>query len=226
MHAVWDLPLRIFHWLLLLSIIASYISMKLEAEWLYLHIHIGVFVFALLVFRLCWGFLGTKTSRFGSFFPTPERIHNFYSLGQSHPGHTPHGAIAVLLLLLLLSLQTVTGMFSLDDEVDIHGPLYTLISSSGSEQLSRFHSILFDILVYMIGLHVFAIAYYFFVKRRNLVTPMITGHASQCPNLMSDTDLKINKLSLLISVALSAGLFWMIENGSFVKVINYLSNIN
>src|SRR5688572_2400570 len=92
---VWDLPLRIFHWALMISILAAYVTAEFGgSEWARVHGWIGSFVLALLVFRVIWGFIGTQHARFLSFIPTPARVAAYLNGRWQGAGHNPLGALS------------------------------------------------------------------------------------------------------------------------------------
>jgi cytochrome b len=181
---IWDWPLRVFHWLLALSVPVAYVTGYLGGLWLEWHTLAGQFVCGLVLFRILWGFVstglpGAKHSRFSSFLPTLKLLFLRNSpppaLGRHMTGHTPLGVLSIFLLLGTLLLQTITGLYSNNDEIDIHGPLYPYVSSDISTSMSYWHTQLINFLLVLIGLHVFTIAYYALVKKQNRVLPMITG---------------------------------------------------
>ncbi len=172
---VWDLPLRIFHWSLVLSIAAAYITAEFGgSDWSDWHGRIGSFVLGLLVFRLIWGFIGTEHARFRSFVPTPTRISAYLGGRWRGLGHNPLGALSVIALLLLVAAQVLTGLFS-NDDVAFAGPLSARVDKGTSDALTGWHEDIFYVLAGFIGLHIAAILFHLLIRRSNLVTPMVTG---------------------------------------------------
>lgn len=111
---VWDIPTRLFHWSLVLSIGFMWFSAEQGGDWLAWHLRCGLFILALLVFRVCWGLWGSDTSRFAQFVK-PTQIGRYLSgkLSENEqPGHNPVGALMVLALLAALFFQVGTGLFS------------------------------------------------------------------------------------------------------------------
>jgi len=172
---IWDLPLRLFHWLLMLSVMFSYITGKLNGLWLDWHIYSGEFIFGLIIFRILWGFWGNTYARFTNFFPTPKRLKIFIAEKWHSPGHSPIGALSVIVMLVGLLGQTVLGFFSMNDEIETSGPLNSLVSSELSEQMTNWHTSLSTTLLFFIGLHLIAIFYYIILKGEIILKPMITG---------------------------------------------------
>ncbi len=171
---LWDWPTRVFHWSLVVAFSVAVITAKLGGDWMALHGLAGISIVGLLVFRIVWGFIGAKPSRFSSFIPTPSSIRSYFSGKWQGIGHNPLGALSVLGLLTLLALQVGGGLFT-DDEISFTGPWAHVISNELSVRLTGLHHQLSNILLGLVALHVLAIAFYAFVKKRNLVKPMITG---------------------------------------------------
>ena len=172
---VWDLPLRLFHWLLVLCIIGSIVSANLGGNAMQWHAYFGYTILTLLIFRIVWGFIGSTHARFNSFFPSPKSILN-YLQGKAPRvlGHNPLGAMSVFALLLVLSIQVITGLFS-DDEIAFQGPLAKYVSNSTVSLLSVAHEWNHLLIYALITIHIAAIIYYKKFKGEDLITPMISG---------------------------------------------------
>lgn len=176
---VWDLPLRLFHWLLVLLVVVSFVSAKIGGNAMQIHMLSGYSVLALLLFRLLWGFLGGTYARFASFVRGPAAVIAYlrtlprHEPGQ-HLGHNPAGAWSVILMLAALLLQAATGLFA-NDDIATEGPLARLVSKALSDRLTGIHHLNVKILIALIGLHLSAVAYYLVFQRENLVKPMLTG---------------------------------------------------
>lgn len=223
-YRIWDLPLRLFHWLLVVTLIASYMTGTLGGLWLEWHIHFGAFILSLIVFRITWGFLGSTYSRFSSFYPTAHRLKTFFLSPQQKIGHTPLGALSIFAMLGLILTQAIFGLFALNDEIDIHGPLYALVSSSWSERLTLWHSQVVNILLLLAGLHIIAIGYYSWFKQHTLITPMVTGKIQVPDNVRFETVYGGGKIALLISCGLAGLLFSVLENDTLLSwVLNQLN---
>lgn len=174
---VWDLPTRLFHWILVVLITVMALTGWLGK--LDLHMLVGQGVLALVLFRLIWGFTGNRYARFCGFVTGPAGALRYaaslFSSGSDrHVGHNPLGGYAVLLMLGLILLQAGSGLFTSDDIV-VDGPLYHLVSGSTGSLLSTIHRIGIWALVTVIAIHVMASLFYLFVKRDNLIGAMITG---------------------------------------------------
>jgi|TARA_B110000116_G_scaffold265006_1_gene273556 cytochrome b len=176
-HLIWDLPLRIFHWSFAVTILASWYTAEQGADLVEIHIKLGFFALFLIVFRLLWGLIGPKHARFSQFVPSPKTLLAYLRKSQSDkaiPGHNPLGAMMVILMILLISVQAVSGLF-INDDVFSSGPYYGSISNELEKVMRFLHHNTFDFMIAAIGLHLAAVAYYWRVKKQNLVLPMITG---------------------------------------------------
>jgi cytochrome b len=174
---VWDIPIRVFHWLIVALVAAAYATWRLN--WMVLHGWVGDAVLTLLLFRVLWGFLGSETARFSRFLTSPQMAvehlkHAFQREPDRQMGHNPAGGWMVLLLLALLLVETLTGLYVANDIAD-EGPLTELVPPWAANAIASSHAILWDALLAAIVLHVLAIAGFAVIKRHNLLRPMITG---------------------------------------------------
>jgi cytochrome b len=171
---LWDLPTRLFHWLLVLCIVASFVSGQLGGNLIEWHGRIGLFIVGLIVFRLVWGLIGSTYARFSQFAPTPAKLKAYLRGDWRGVGHNPLGAFSVFGLLALVGIQVATGLFS-NDDITFFGPLYELVSKDVSNRLTGLHKLSSNLLLVLIGLHLAAIAFYTRVKKDNLIQPMLRG---------------------------------------------------
>lgn len=176
---VWDWPLRLFHWLLALCFAASWLTAELGVEYTEWHMRSGYTILGLLVFRLCWGFLGNRYARLSALFPRPQALLAYLrTLPDPHSpapaGHSPMAALAVWLLLGLLLVQAGSGLFVTDDII-YSGPWQGAVAAGTSEWLTDLHHSNFDWLLAMVGAHLLAMVCYAVFKKHNLVGPMLTG---------------------------------------------------
>jgi cytochrome b len=176
------LPIRLFHWLLVVFIAFSWWSGKNEET--DLHIWSGMAVLSLLVFRILWGFVGSTTARFSSFVRGPKTVLAYLRDAKSWrlAGHTPLGALSIVTLLGLISLQVGLGLFSTDEDGFYEGPLAQLVSSEVSEIARELHEQLVNILLAFIALHIAAIIFYR-LRGKKLTGPMFTGKAVLEPGI-------------------------------------------
>lgn len=176
---VWDLPTRAFHWLLAVCVATAWWSGN--AGRMDLHFTLGYVVLGLLALRLVWGFIGFPTARFSRFVRGPKAAAGYlrYRLGlpggEPPPlGHNPIGGWMVVALLLVLTVQAATGLFTSDD-IMVDGPLTSYVSSGMVAALSTIHRIEAKIVLLLAVVHVAAVFVYLLVFRENLVRPMVTG---------------------------------------------------
>jgi cytochrome b len=207
---VWDLPVRVFHWLLVLAVLGSYITHRLGLSWFKYHLWCGYAVLVLVGARILWGFVGTRHARFGVFLRGPGAMWRYLSSWKSGTlhavGHNPLGAWMVVLLLLLLLAQALTGLYA-NDQISNTGPLFGYVSGRTSDQLSSWHHWIFNVLLGAIGLHVLAVLVYRLVRREDLITPMFTGRKREVPAAEEITDSRSWLFALiLLIVALALAL--------------------
>lgn len=216
---VWDLPTRLFHWLLAACVLGSIVSAKIGGNAMVWHFRFGYVVLTLLAFRLAWGFVGGRWSRFSSFVYAPSTTLR-YLRGQSrdeehlHVGHNPLGAFAVFGFLALLSLQVSTGLVA-DDEISNTGPLVKFVSGSTSSLATNWHKNFGQwLIIALIVLHLAAIAFYWKRRRRNLVAPMLHGDKPLAAHVpASDDGVRERTLAAILLVACAAGVTWLISLG-------------
>ena len=180
---VWDGPTRLLHWAIVLLIAASYFSVKYASganvEFLMnLHKLSGYTILTLLLFRLAWGFVGSETSRFSQFLRSPlEGMRHLRHFARREPdnqvGHNAAGGWMVIILLITLGVQVITGLFTFDDVPE--GPLGGTVGENTAYWLTSVHAANFNVILALSMLHVVTVAAYAVVKRQNLVWPMITG---------------------------------------------------
>lgn len=212
---IWDLPTRVFHWLLVISFIAAYVTNWLGVSYFVYHLWVGYFVVILLVFRILWGIVGTHHARFVNFVRHPIEsvryaLHLTKGKAESYPGHNPLGALMVLTLMLVLLLQAVTGLFA-NDEIFNIGPLYGYVSHELSLKLTAVHKELFYWILGAVVIHVGAVLFYVFFKRENLIKAMVTGK-KPVDGLHEAKTIDSSRiwLALVLVVIISALLAWII----------------
>jgi cytochrome b len=174
---VWDVPTRLFHWLVALLVAAAYATSRLN--WMDWHVRIGEALLALVIFRLLWGLCGSETARFRSFVRAPGAAwrhvrHVFRREADLQVGHNPAGGWMVLVLLALLLGETLSGLYVNNDVADA-GPLTEWVPASIANAITALHTILWDVLLAAVVLHVLAIALYALAKGHDLLRPMLTG---------------------------------------------------
>jgi cytochrome b len=209
---VWDLPTRLFHWSLVILIAISWTSAEVGGNAMQYHLWAGYAALGLVGFRVLWGLAGSDTARFASFVKGVGPVRHY--LGKlrrgataATVGHNPLGGWMIVIMLTALAIQVGTGLFA-NDDIATEGPLYHLVSKDLSDTLTEIHGFAFDVLLALIGLHVAAVLFYRFVKRENLVTPMLTGRKQV------DDHVPAPKMAghgrALVAAALAAGVAYFI----------------
>jgi cytochrome b len=213
---VWDLPTRLFHWLLVILIGFSWWSAETRhMDW---HMLSGVVALALVVFRIVWGFIGGSTARFAQFIRSPMAVLAYLRSDSAAPkpaGHNPIGGYSVVLMLALLVIQVGTGMFAVDVDGIDSGPLSFLVDFEQGRKLSGIHNLSFSLLQLVIIIHFLAIVFYLIVRKRNLLTPMITGTDKQLsgePGALVSSGI----VRFIVAAAIAAGTAWAATKGFFL----------
>jgi cytochrome b len=172
---VWDLPVRVTHWALVVAVAGCWATHYAGIEWFPWHRRCGYAVLVLVGFRILWGLVGTRHARFANFLRGPRAILAYLRGRAEAPvGHNPLGALSVLALLALLLLQASTGLFA-NDEIMNMGPFYGWIAPLLSNRITTLHRASSDWLLLLIGMHVLAVAWYACARNEPLVRAMVTG---------------------------------------------------
>ncbi len=162
---VWDLPVRVFHWMLVLSVLTSWFLAGINGL---LHETFGYIVLALVLFRLWWGFAGTRHARFRDFVRSPGTVLRyvgdfFVGRGKRYVGHNPAGGAMIIAIILLLLLITATGI------------MQTTRTFFGDFWVERIHHYAATGLIWLIPLHVLGALFSSVMHRENLIKAMFTG---------------------------------------------------
>ncbi len=172
---VWDLPVRLVHWLLAALIAFSWWSVhNHHTDW---HIWSGIAILTLLIFRFLWGFFGSSTARFSHFVRGPKQVLGYIRGQWSGIGHTPLGALSVIALFAAVAIQVGLGLVSQDNDGLYMGPLARLVTSDTSDKARDIHELWFNVVLGLIILHLAAIVFYRMARGKELTKPMITGKA-------------------------------------------------
>jgi len=212
-HLIWDLPLRIFHWSFAFTILACWYTAEHKEDHIELHMQLGFVALALIIFRILWGVIGPKHARFAQFFPSAKTLIAYLTKPNKDTtvaGHNPLGALMVILMILLISTQAISGLF-INDDVFSSGPYYGSLSSEFEKLMSFLHHNTFDFMIVAIGLHISAIAYYWRVKKQNLVIPMITGKKASGQVKATDA-IPHSKIILasIVAVCCAGFVYWLV----------------
>ena len=179
---VWDLPLRIFHWVLVAAFTTAYLT---EDELLNVHVWAGYTVFAAIVFRVVWGFVGNEYARFANFFCTPATAFAYLkdlaaNKAKRFIGHNPAGAVMVVLLLVSLLLTTLTG-FAVYGADQGAGPLAG-IGSEHEEFWEEAHELCANFTLFLVVVHIIGVIVECNIHRENLIKAMWHGFKKIAPS--------------------------------------------
>ncbi len=168
---VWDAPVRVFHWLMVISFAGAYLTAESE-RWRLVHVTLGYTMVGLVAFRIVWGLLGTRHARFASFVRGPRAILDYLRgmiQGQPrhHVGHNPAGALAIVALLGLAGVVTAAGWASYNE--------------LGGEWRKELHEGAANVMLAVVGVHIAGVLIYSWMHRDNLVGAMLTGRKTGRP---------------------------------------------
>ena len=213
---IWDLPTRLFHWLLVACVIGLVVSGNIGGDAMVWHFRLGYAVLTLLLFRLLWGLLGGHWSRWVQLPLSPSRVLG-HLRGQHGPtvGHNPLGAWSLLLMLGWLLLQVSTGLVS-DDEIANAGPLSALVSGATVSAATAWHKGLGKlVLLVLVLLHVSAIVWYRVRKAQALVPPMLHGDKVLPQAVTPSADgARQRLLALLLLLLCGVAVRWLVGLGA------------
>lgn len=203
---IWDLPLRAFHWLLVLTLAGCWITQELGGALMDWHLRLGYLALGLVLFRIAWGVVGTRHARFSSFLAGPRRVAAYlrrWLAGDLPPlaGHNPPGGWSAILMLTSVAIQAVSGLFNSDD-IFTSGPWRPAVSSTFADSMSKLHDVNFYVLLGLVAIHVSAIAAYRLRFGVGLVLPMITGSK----NTSEQDGIATQRIWLGVLVAVFSGL--------------------
>ncbi|MFT3857198.1 MAG: cytochrome b/b6 domain-containing protein [Aquabacterium sp.] len=210
---LWDLPLRVFHWSLLAAVGTAIVTGKLGGEWMPLHGKAGIAIIGLLSFRLAWGLVGSTTSRFAHFLPSPRRVIQYLRGRWRGIGHNPLGALSVIGLIGLLGWQAGSGLFS-NDDIAFAGPLASLLDDEQVQWLTGWHRVSVNGLFVLLSLHVAAIAFHVKIKKDNIVKPMLTGDKAVAADLPAPRPAR--RIALLAAVLVGLGAIY-VSSGAWMR---------
>lgn len=204
-HVVWDWPVRLIHWSLVVGIATMWWTG--EEGMMDVHSKVGYALLVLVATRLVWGLVGSYHARFANFLAGFRRITAYLRDPEPTVGHNPLGGWSTLLLLLLVLVQALTGLCASDD-ILFEGPL-AYWAGDFSAPLTEWHEINWGLLQGFIALHLLAVAFYQFRKRQPLVQAMLRGKA---PGKTADTPPKPFWWALLIASLAAGVLTFVITN--------------
>lgn len=177
---VWDLPTRLFHWTLLGLVAFQLVSAKIGGDLMDYHLLSGYAIAALVLFRVVWGFIGSRYARFSSFLrgvgPTLEYARAMRAkTAPRFLGHNPLGGWMIMSLLGMLAIQISSGLFA-NDDIMAEGPLRHLVSDQASHLFTAIHELGVGLLLALVVVHVGTVYVYKIFRKEDLITPMLTGY--------------------------------------------------
>ncbi|MCJ8141321.1 cytochrome b/b6 domain-containing protein [Ancylobacter sp. A5.8] len=175
----WDLPTRLAKWTLAVLLGLAFATRYYGDESLVWHMRNGLAILVVLVFRLFWGLVGGSTARFAGFLRGPGAAARYVGgLLRGRPphylGHNPVGGWMVVALLAVVGAQALTGLFTTDD-IMVDGPLALSASADVVSRASVLHGQIFELLLWLIGLHVTANVAYSLFGSDNVILAMLSG---------------------------------------------------
>ena len=204
---VWDLPVRVFHWLLATAFVAAYVLSESE-RWRLVHVTLGYTVLALVVFRLVWGFVGTRYARFRSFAYGPGAAMSYVRrLLRREPaeyvGHNPAGSWAIYGMLALALVTGITGWLQYNE--------------IGGEVFEEIHEVVANAWLVLVLIHVAGVIASSLAHRENLPRAMVTGcKASETAEPAEGSRAMIAVLLLVVIGAIWAGMSATSPSGSLL----------
>ena len=177
---VWDIFVRLFHWLLVAVIGFAWWTGEQGGDWMEWHKRCGYTVLGLVIFRVLWGFAGTAYARFSHFIYSPKATFAYLAAMMKgreplYLSHNPLGGWAVVVLLLWCTLQAGTGLFA-NDDILTEGPLVHLVGYDLSIEITRWHKLLFDGLLIIVAVHIAAVLCHQLLCKEPLLQGMLTGN--------------------------------------------------
>lgn len=211
---VWDLSLRVFHWLLVVLITVMFVSAKTGN--FDIHVLAGKTLVILIIARIGWGLFGSSNARFSSWLFAPgQYIDYIRALPRREPSyslaHSPIGSLAAFVILAGVIFQISTGLVASDVDGLVEGPFAYYVSYDLSRWAGDTHVIFEQYVLILIGAHIAANLFYLIYKKDNLIAPMVTGlrllpreKVESSPHLAPAWK---GALTLLISAALMLWIF-------------------
>jgi|SRR6056297_2552934 len=213
---VWDWPLRLWHWLFAIAVLGAWVTGQWGGfDWRQWHFWFGQAAIGLLIFRLVWGIVGPRHARFGSFVTGPKRLLGYLKTLPSRDtaqtaGHNPLGAIAVLGILTIVTVQASSGLF-ISDDILYEGPWYVAVDEDTADLASTIHHRLAWPVGVVIGLHLLAILFYRLYKQQRLTRAMVTGRkpADQVPEKAAIKSSR-SLLALVLIMTVATFTWWLL----------------
>jgi cytochrome b len=213
--AVWDLPVRVVHWWIVVLLVGLIITGKLGADWLVWHMRFGQAMLALVVFRVIWGFVGSRNARFSAFLYGPSHVirytRSLFRTHEIHATHNPLGGWMVVLLLAALLAQALMGLFT-NDDILWGGPFSERVTKDTSDAISAIHRRFWWVIVVLSSIHIGAVLAYLALLKDNLIIPMVTGHKDLPEGIATPQDAAASTAKATVLLLLCGLAVWFALN--------------
>lgn len=212
---VWDITIRLFHWATVAGIGFLWYSGETGGNIMHWHMYAGYGLLTLLLYRLMWGVVGSRYARFRDFLTSPKQTVQylpsvFSRQPEQHLSHNPLGGWMVIVLLILMLIQVISGLFTTDD-IFTEGPLFAVVDDTLGYWLTSVHKFNFNLLLGAIALHILAVLFHAIVKKEPLIKAMLTGHKPESGSARSPSS-QPNYAVALSCVALSVLCVYAVVN--------------
>jgi len=208
---IWDIPTRLFHWLLVIGLFLQWLTGEYLDDSIDWHFTIGYCMLGLVLFRVVWGVIGTRYAKFSNFLTSPSRALKYAKTlpdkdSKVYAGHNPLGGYVVIIMLLLIALQAISGLF-VSDEIFSEGPYRSLASEPVKEAMEFIHFNLFNALLAIVGVHVIAVFVYQLYKKQKLIIAMLNGRKNTDAESIKSSKLW---LALVLAVAVAGAVYTLV----------------
>ena len=203
---IWDLPTRVFHWLLVISYSVAWISFD-DNRFLFVHVYGGYVFLTLLIFRLIWGIIGTHHARFHTFAYDYTSVMSYLKSllngsAMRHIGHNPIGGWAIFLMLIVGLLAGITGILVLGGE-EGHGPLRHLVSYDIGIHTREFHAVIAWSMLAITIIHILGVVVESIIHKDNLIWAMFTGRKETAAGIASVHGHHLLGISIVTTIFIS-----------------------
>ena len=212
---VWDVPVRFVHWAMVVLLVGLIVTGKLGADWLLWHMRFGQAMLALVVFRVIWGFIGSRNARFSAFLRGPSHVlryaRSLFGRHELHVTHNPLGGWMVVLLLAALLAQALMGLFT-NDDILWGGPFSERVTKDTSDAISAYHRRFWWVIVALSVLHIGAVLAYLALLKDNLIVPMVTGYKLLPEGVANPQDAVYSTAKATVLLVLCVVAVWYVVN--------------
>ena len=207
---VWDLPIRLFHWLVVIDFVFLVVTGNIGGDWIIWHIRAAYIMSGLVLFRILWGVLGSYHARFHHFVTSPIKVLQYLTAlvkgkAPAYYGHNPAGAVMVIILLFALLVQFLAGTVITDD-IMWYGPFYGWVTESLASLGTRIHHQMEIILLVLVGIHILAVLFHQLRLKEKLIQGMVHGKKMTTPT--PPQTVSVNYLSLTLSIIVASIWVW------------------